>query len=69
MLDGLEEPGALGGIVPELVAQDAEGPRGVAEAAGDRVGRAALHKEAAQGLVLPVERGVRGEKEPRGGGR
>ena len=63
MLDRLEEARAFRGIVPKLVTEDPEGPRGVAEAVGDDVGGRALDEEAAQGFILPVEGGVRGEKE------
>jgi len=64
----LEEPGPLGGVVPKLVAEDPKGPGGIAEAAGDLAGREALHKEAAQGLVLALGGRVGGEEEAGLGG-
>jgi hypothetical protein len=63
VFDRLEEARAFRGIVPELVAEDPEGPGGVAEAVRDDVGGSALDEETAQGFILPVEGGVRGEKE------
>ena len=64
MLERLKEAGALGGIVPELVTEDAEGPGRVAEAVRHDVGGGALDEEAAQRFVLPVKGGVGSEKEP-----
>jgi len=64
VLERLKEAGALGGIVPELVTEDPEGPGGVAEAVRHDVGGGALDKEAAQRFVLPVKGCVGGEKEP-----
>ena len=63
VLERLKETGALGGIVAELVAEDAEGPGGVAEAMRHDVGGGALDEKAAQRFVLPLKRGVGGEKE------
>ena len=42
------------GVATELVAQHAEGPRGIAERAGDLVGGAVFDEEGAQGLVLAL---------------
>jgi hypothetical protein len=50
---GGEEEGGLG-VVAEAVAQDAEGPWGVAISAGDLLGRAALDEVSAESLVLAV---------------
>ena len=65
---GREEGGALGGVMAELVAEDAEGPRGVAEAASDLVGGESLDEVGAEGLVLSLERRFGGQEEPRPGG-
>ena len=62
--DGREESGPLGEIVAELMAEDAEGPRGVAETASDFVGGQPLHVVSAEGLVLPLERRFGGQEEP-----
>ena len=51
-----EEGGALGGVVAELVAEDAEGPRCVAEAASDLVGGESLDEVGTEGFVLSLER-------------
>ena len=48
----------------ELVAEDAEGPRGVAEAASDLVGGESLDEVGAEGLVLSLERRFGGQEEP-----
>ena len=61
---GREEGGALGGVVAELMAEDAEGPRRVAEAASDFVGGESLDEVGAEGLVLPLERRFGGQEEP-----
>src|SRR5437773_3848042 len=53
------------GLTTELVAQHAEGSRGVAESAGDLVGGAVLNEEGAQGFVLAlVGMGGFGEESP-----
>jgi len=52
----------------KLVAEHAEGPGSVAEAARDDLGGQFLDEEAAQGFVLPLAGRVGGEKEPRGAG-
>ena len=65
MLDRLEEPGALGGIVPKLVTEDPEGAGGVPEAARDDMGGRPFDEEAPQRFILPLEGRVGGEKEPR----
>jgi hypothetical protein len=49
----------------ELVAEDAEGPRRVAEAASDLVGGESLDEVGAEGLVLSLERRFGGQEEPR----
>ena len=41
-------------VVTEAVAKDPKGARGVAEGAGDRLGRAALDEIAAEGFILAV---------------
>jgi hypothetical protein len=48
VLERLKEAGALGGIVPELVTEDPEGPGRVTEAVRHNVGGGALDEEAAQ---------------------
>ena len=58
-----EEAGTEGGIVAELMAEDAEGTRGVAEAAGDLDRGKLLDEEGTQGFVLPLERRFGGEEE------
>ena len=56
-----EEGSALMGIVAELMAEDAEGARGVTEAAGD-VGRwLIVDEEGADGLILALH-GELGER-------
>jgi hypothetical protein len=68
MLDRLEESFAFLHMMPEEVAQDAEGPRRIAEACGHFVRREVLHEEASQRLILPLEGGL-GAKEELGLGR
>jgi hypothetical protein len=55
MLDILKEAGSFLGVMPELVAKDAEGPGGVGKATGHLRGRIAVDKEGPQGFILPVE--------------
>jgi hypothetical protein len=62
MLDRLEESFAFLPMMPEEVAQDAEGPRRIAEACGHFVRGEVLHEEASQRLILPLE-GRLGAKE------
>ena len=58
-----EEGSALLGIMAELMAKDAEGAGGVAEAAG-HVGRGLLIDEvSAEGFVLALHRELRGQEE------
>ncbi len=58
-----EEGLAFGWVVSELIAQDAEGPWGVAEAACD-FGRGKLVYEVSpEGFVLVLGEGVRGQEE------
>ena len=61
---GREEGGPLGGVVAELMTEDAEGPRCVAEAASDLVGGELLDEVGAEGLVLSLERRFGGQEEP-----
>ena len=56
LADGREEGDALGGVVAELVAEDAAGPRRGAEAASDLVGGESLDEVGVEGLVLSLER-------------
>jgi len=63
MLGGLEEAGAFGGIVAELVAEDAEGAGGVGEATGDLGAGELIDEVSAEGFVLAVEGDFGGKKE------
>ena len=63
MLDGLEEADLLIGVMAELVTEDAERTRRVAEAASDLEGRTAFDEVGAEGLVLSVQRVFGGEEE------
>ncbi len=60
---GGKKAAPLGGVVAELVAEDAEGARGVAEAASDLVGGESLDEVGAEGLVLSLERRFGGQEE------
>ena len=60
-----EEGAALGGVVAELMTEDAEGPRCVAEAASDFMGGELLDVVGTEGLVLSLERRFGGQEEPR----
>jgi len=62
---GLAEEGAFVGVMPELMAQDAESTRGVAEARGDFVGGELFDKTGAESFVLAVK-GVLGGEEKGG---
>ena len=53
--DIIEEMLPFRGIVTELVAEDAESPRGIAESTSDGVRREFLDKEAAEGFVVFVK--------------
>jgi hypothetical protein len=68
MLDRLEESFVFLRIMPEEVAQDAEGPRRITEACGHLVRGEVVHEEASQRLVLSLEGGL-GAKEELGLGR
>ena len=61
--EGGEEAGAEVRVVAELVTQDAERTGGIAEAAGDVRRGKLLNKEGAEGLVLPLQRGLGGKEE------
>jgi hypothetical protein len=67
VFDVLKEGVPFFGIMPKLVAEDAKGTRGVAEAAGDLMGGLALDEKGTQGLVLPVEGLFGGQEEARVG--
>ena len=61
---GLAEKGrAFAGVVPELMAKDAEGAWGIAEAGGDIRGRVLIDEESAESFILPLEWRLRGEEE------
>jgi hypothetical protein len=62
---GLAEEGAFVGAVTELMAQDAERTRGVAETGGDLVGGELFDEIGAEGFVLAVEGVLGGEEEGR----
>ncbi|MEE4145076.1 MAG: hypothetical protein V2I26_09785 [Halieaceae bacterium] len=64
MFGSLKEAGALGRIVAELVAEDAEGAGGVGVATGDLGTREPFDEVSAKGFVLAVEGHFGGEKEP-----
>ena len=64
MADVAEDPASEPGLVAEAVAEDAEGPRGVAEAFGGLGGGETFDEIGAEGLVLAVERLLGGEEEP-----
>jgi hypothetical protein len=55
MLGSLEESGALGGLMAELVTEDAESAWGVIEAAGDLGRRQLVQEVGAEGFVLALE--------------
>jgi hypothetical protein len=58
-----EEGSAFFGIVAELIAEDAEGSRGVTEAAGDVAGWLLIDEEGTEGFVLTLQRELRGKEE------
>ena len=51
------------GIVAELMAEDAEGGRGIAKTAGDVAGGLFLDEEGAESFVLTLQGKLRGEEE------
>ena len=59
-----EEHGPLGGIVSELMTEDAKGPGCVAEAVRDLMGGCLLDEVSAEGLVLPLLGRFGGQEEP-----
>ena len=60
---GLSEEGAFVGAMAELMTQDAERARGVAEAGGDLVGGELFDEIGAESFVLAVEGVLGGEEE------
>ena len=58
-----EERSAFFRVMAELIAEDAEGARGVAETAGDIAGRLVIDEAGAEGFVLALQRELRGEEE------
>jgi hypothetical protein len=58
-----EEGGAFLRVVAELMADDAEGARGVAEAAGDFGRRLLIDEVSAEGLILALQWELGGEEE------
>src|SRR5881409_3690797 len=63
MLGSLEEGGAFGGLMAELMTEDAESAWRVIEAAGDIGRRQLIQEVGAEGFVLAVQRGLRSEEE------
>jgi hypothetical protein len=55
MLGSLEESGALGGLMAELMTEDAESAWGVIEAASDLGRRQLVQEVGAEGFVLALE--------------
>ena len=62
--EGGEEHGPLGGIVSELMTEDAKGPGCEAEAMRDLVGGCLLDEVSAEGLVLALLGRFGGQEEP-----
>jgi len=60
----LEKGGTFVGVMAELVAEDAQGIVGVAEAASDLWAGQLLDEKGTQGLVLALGRGLGAEEEP-----
>src|ERR1039458_963331 len=58
-----EEGNAFSRVVTELMTQDAEGARRIAEAAGDVGGRLLFEEVSTEGFVLALHGGLRGEEE------
>ena len=63
VFNGLEEAHPFARIVAELMAEHAKGAGGIVETAGHFGRRQLLDEEAAQGLVLPLERRFWGKEE------
>lgn len=59
----MKEASAKVRVVPELVAQNPEGARRVAEAAGNFGGREAVDEVAAKSFVLALKRRFRSQEE------
>jgi len=59
----IEEVFPFCGVVTELVAQDAESPRGIAESTSDGVRRESLNEEAAESFVVFVQSFLRVKEE------
>lgn len=60
---GREEGGTFGGVMAELMTEDAKGAGRVAESACDLVGGPLLDEVRAEGFVLTLERCFRGQEE------
>jgi hypothetical protein len=58
-----EEGSAFGGVVAELMAEDTEGARGIAETAGDVAGGFFIDEEGAQRFVLALHGELWGKEE------
>jgi len=58
-----EEGSAFQGIVAELIAEDAEGAWGVAEASGDVGGGLVIDEEGTEGFVLALQGELGGKEE------
>jgi hypothetical protein len=63
VLGSLKEASAFGGIVAELVAEDAQGAGGVGEATSNLRARELLDEVSAEGFVLAVEGDFRDKEE------
>jgi hypothetical protein len=63
MAGSLKKAGPFGGIMAELMAEDAQSPGRVGEAAGDFRSWALLDEVSAERFVLALEGGVWGEEE------
>jgi hypothetical protein len=63
MLGSLEESGALGGLMAELMTEDAESAWRVIETAGDLGRRQLIQEVGAEGFVLAVKGGFGSEEE------
>jgi hypothetical protein len=58
-----EERSAFFRVMAELIAEDAEGARGVAEAASDVAGWLVIYEAGTDGFVLTLQRELRGKEE------
>jgi hypothetical protein len=58
-----EERGALLGVVAELMAEDAEGGRGVTKTAGDVAGRLIIDEQGADRFILTLQGKLWSEEE------